>query len=237
MDETRFDSLTRQLAGATSRRHAMRLPGGTLAAVGLGVSQRGVLAGGGNSTYAHWCHANFTAAAADQCTSYAAHHTGLAYSQCGPTNPDSGYTPLVTDPSDYASAFCCATASVCGSTYCGADDLCDTDSGTCRPFCPIAVGVGGSFGCQPPYLTAAYGDGYIPQTGSLECNGSPATVTWNCTSDPDGDGWQYFETSGATASWRLADDGTDATIAVEACFFPYDCATDSHKITKSCPWL
>jgi hypothetical protein len=84
MDSTPFDDLTKALATSTSRRQALK----ALAATAIG----SLLSLGGNgttfasnSTCAKFCNAVFGAdtAAANQCISDAAHHTGLCYTSGG----------------------------------------------------------------------------------------------------------------------------------------------------------
>ena len=99
MESTRFDRLTKALAGAASRRQALKAL--TVAAVGgvIGVRSAGTAHASGNSACAHFCDAVFgdDTRAARQCTRDAAHGFGLCYT-CGPASPGGGVAP---------SAICC----------------------------------------------------------------------------------------------------------------------------------
>jgi hypothetical protein len=86
MDPARFDTLTKSLGQARSRRSVLTTLGGaTLGAIGLADPGRRVgAATGGNSAAAQWCHAHFSGAAAGQCTRQAAQGTGPYYRCPGP---------------------------------------------------------------------------------------------------------------------------------------------------------
>ena len=119
MESTRFDRLTKTLAGATSRRQALKAL--AVAAVGgaIGVRTAGTAYAAGNSNCAHFCTAVFggDTAASAQCTADAAHRTGLCYT-CGPASPTGGVLPeniCCARNSDglcasYSDAACCNTS-------------------------------------------------------------------------------------------------------------------------------
>lgn len=145
MDGSRFDELTRRLAaGSISRRGLLRgLGGASLAAV---LGPRVAEAKGGNSACAHFCAAVFGAdtPAAGQCTSQAAHGTGMCYA-CGPkgggdqtlcgatcipassccTNDDCPSGQCLTCDETHACVTTCGTNQHCdASGNCVADDPC-----------------------------------------------------------------------------------------------------------------
>jgi hypothetical protein len=140
MSGSNFDDLTKRLSATTSRREAMRLLGGTLAAGAFGtlLPGRARAAGGGNSSCAHFCESVFgeNTPAAEQCASDATKKRGLCYT-CGPASPG-GSQPICcpTNPdgtcTSYSSAtcFCCFTA---GTLIALAD-------GTSRPIEHVLVG-------------------------------------------------------------------------------------------------
>jgi len=113
MDPTKFDEVTKAFATSTSRRQALRRIGGILGGTVLAGLVPG-LALANNSACAHFCASVFGAdtPAASQCTSDAAHHTGLCYT-CGPAS--SGGTQPICCPENpdgtctsYSSATCCS---------------------------------------------------------------------------------------------------------------------------------
>ncbi len=81
MKENIFDEVTKSLATLTTRRQALRRIGGILGGTALAGLFPGLALAHGNSGAAHFCNAVFGAntPAAAQCTSDAAHHTGLYY--------------------------------------------------------------------------------------------------------------------------------------------------------------
>src|ERR1051326_8578828 len=126
MEPNTFDELTKALATATSRRQALK----TIAATTLG----SIFGLGGigtalakNMTCAQWCAAVFgdNTPADEQCSSYAAHHTGLCYS-CGPQSPGGGVSPSSMCCSrnsreyctSYSSATCCSGGQTCQNGAC-----------------------------------------------------------------------------------------------------------------------
>lgn len=114
MDGSGFDDFSKKLSATRTRREAVRLLGSTVAAAALGSLLPGrAWAGGGNSACAHFCASVFGAdtPAAGQCTSAAAHGTGLCYT-CGPAAP-AGHPP------------------VCGQVCCQGGQVCDSSTGTC----------------------------------------------------------------------------------------------------------
>lgn len=90
MDPTRFDTLTKSLGQARSRRTVFKTLGvAALGALGLGTARPTGAAPGGNSACAAFCAQVFgDTRAAGQCTSAAAHGQGLCY-QCGPASDQS----------------------------------------------------------------------------------------------------------------------------------------------------
>src|SRR5215471_19279260 len=162
MEPSRFDELTKALATATSRRQALRRIGGILGGTALAGLFPGV-ALADNSACAHFCSTVFggDTPAQAQCTSDAAHHTGLCYT-CGPASPG-GTQPICCQEnpdgtcSSYSGATCCgssatclngsccANANVCGSTCLAAPcsssqcQKCDPTSGSCQSTCTGAT--------------------------------------------------------------------------------------------------
>ena len=191
MPATRFDELTKTLAGTTTRRQALRAI--TVFTVGglVGVRATGTAyAGGGNSACAHFCAQVFGAdtPAAGQCTSQAAHGTGLCY-QCGPAAPANH--PLLcgqaccSAPPANAAATC--TNGVCGFTCNAGYQLC---GGTCIPSTDCCGGCTSPLTCQngqcvcvsppppptgPDSLTCTCQDGtQVTVCASLDCFSSAA---------------------------------------------------------------
>jgi hypothetical protein len=153
MDATRFDRLTRALATSTSRRQALRRIGGTLGGAALASWPLGkaLAKGGGNSECAHFCAQIFGAdtPAAGQCTSDAAHGTGLCYS-CGPASPAGTQQICCSQNADgtcssYSGASCCTLYQFCFQGVC--EESCFTSgtlvamaTGTSRPIENVVVG-------------------------------------------------------------------------------------------------
>jgi hypothetical protein len=127
MEPRRFDQLTKTLASSTSRRQALKAA--AVAAVGgvLGWRATGTASAQGNSACAHWCAAVFGAdtPAAGQCTSAAAHGTGLCYT-CGPASPGGGVAPAAICCTHTSSGYC---ASYSGAACCSPSQTCS--NGTC----------------------------------------------------------------------------------------------------------
>ena len=119
-----FDAFTKWLATSESRRKALRQIGGSLGGGALAAALFPGLALADNSACAHFCASVFGAdtPAADQCTSDAAHGTGLCYT-CGSASPG-GTKPICcpTNPdgtcSNYSSATCCSEGQVCQNGSC-----------------------------------------------------------------------------------------------------------------------
>ena len=135
MEGSNFDDLAKRLSATTTRREAVRLLGGALAAGALGalLPGRALAAKGGNSTCAQFCATTFGAdtPAAKQCAADAAHGQGLCYSACG---------PLGTGGGTLIGGTCCPSANVCGSTCLAAPcNVCGSTcvSGTC--VCPTGT--------------------------------------------------------------------------------------------------
>ncbi|HJT57730.1 MAG TPA: hypothetical protein VJ761_14610 [Ktedonobacteraceae bacterium] len=152
METNMFDEVTKALATSTTRRQALRRIGGILGGTALAGLFPG-LALANNSPAAHFCNAVFGAdtLAAQQCTSDAAHHTGLYYnSSCGgnpqsvccPTNPDGTCT-------SYSSATCCGSGQTCTNGTCATacaqlsngtqPTCCHSDNDCCGGFCQTDV--------------------------------------------------------------------------------------------------
>jgi hypothetical protein len=147
MDPTKFDDLTKALATPTSRRQALRRIGGILGGTALAGLLPGV-ALADNSACAHFCASVFGAdtPAADQCTSDAAHGTGLCYT-CGPASP--GGTQPICCPENgsgqctsYSSATCCSGGRVCQNGGCclPINGRCNVDSDCCSSHCQAVPG-------------------------------------------------------------------------------------------------
>ncbi len=156
MKENIFDEVTKALATATSRRQALKRIGGILGGTALAGLFPGLALAQGNSDAAHFCASVFGAhtPAANQCTSDAAHGTGLYYnSNCGgntqsvccPTNPDGTCT-------SYSSATCCGSGQTCQNGACVTPCLpsgsnCQNDPfGCCSGTCLFDT-YSGSFTC------------------------------------------------------------------------------------------
>ena len=140
MHPSNFDELTKALATSTSRRQALRTIlgasiGGLLGIGGISTAfgrqrhrTRITAPSGpkGNSNCAKWCAQVFgpNTSAAGQCTSQAAHGTGLCR-MCGTADPSSICCVRNT------SGFCSGTSAArcpCDSAQC---ETCDTSHGTC----------------------------------------------------------------------------------------------------------
>src|SRR5262245_32752409 len=123
MDPAKFDELTKVLATASSRRQALRRIGGILGGTALAGLFPGV-ALADNSACAHCCSTVFggDTPAQAQCTSDAAHHTGLCYT-CGPASPG-GTQPICCQENpdgtctSYSSATCCSSDQICSNGQC-----------------------------------------------------------------------------------------------------------------------
>ena len=115
MDPTRFDTLTKSLGQARSRRTLLRALGGAaLGALGFAGASRADAAKGGTSAAAAFCAAVFgDTRAAGQCTSQAAHGTGP-------------YVACQGDPANYCAGVCCASDQVCQRGACVAKSFCAT---------------------------------------------------------------------------------------------------------------
>src|SRR5947208_3338442 len=123
MESNIFDEVTKAIATATSRRQALRRIAGIVGGTALAGLFPG-LALADNSACAHFCASVFGAdtPAASQCTSDAAHHTGLCYT-CGPASP--GGTQPICCPQNpdgtctsYSSATCCGSGQTCQNGAC-----------------------------------------------------------------------------------------------------------------------
>jgi hypothetical protein len=121
MDPTRFDTLTRSLGTARSRRTVLRtLSAAALGALGLRGTRLAAAAPGGNSVCAQWCHAHFSGAAAGQCTRQAAQGTG----PCVPCQTSADCpTGLVCDATSHVCRGCtdqseCAPVDALGNRFC-----------------------------------------------------------------------------------------------------------------------
>src|SRR5258708_6827005 len=150
MDPTKFDAVTKALATPSSRRRALRRIGGILGGTVLAGWLPGV-ALADTSACAHFCASVFGAdtPAADQCTSDAAHHTGLCYT-CGPAS-QGGTQPICCPENSsgqctsYSSATCCTSLEICfqGSCFQGcftAGTRIAMANGTSRPIERVMVG-------------------------------------------------------------------------------------------------
>src|SRR5689334_18706445 len=143
MHASKFDELTKAVATAPSRRHALKVIvatsiGGLFGLTGIGTAfgrhraETNLPSGPtGNSNCAKFCAAVFgpNTSAAGQCTSQGAHGTGLCH-QCPNTKPEkiccvrlgSGYcsgsapASCCTNIQTCLTGFCCLTANICGST-------------------------------------------------------------------------------------------------------------------------
>jgi hypothetical protein len=127
-----FDNLTRALATPTSRRRAFRrlggiLAGGTVAGVALTSVSPGVALASSTYDCLYFCESVFPAGSnRTQCTSDAAHGTGLCYS-AGPRS--TGGSKSICCPAD-ANGQC---TSYSGATSCGSGQTCT--HGTCVSTC------------------------------------------------------------------------------------------------------
>ena len=103
-----WDELSKALASGVPRRKILLMFGSALVG-SIVMGTKAFAARGGNSACAHFCAAVFGAdtQAAGQCTSDAAHHTGLCYS-CGPASSNS------VPPQD----ICCNGVPLDGNGYC-----------------------------------------------------------------------------------------------------------------------
>lgn len=187
MEQMRFERFTKTLAGATTRRQTLRILGGAIGAGAVAALFPGVAHAAGNSACAEFCAQVFGAdtRAAGQCTSQAAHRTGLCY-QCGPAAPaghplSCGQTCCPAPPAN-ASATC--TNGTCGFSCNNGYQLCNgtcISSSDCCGGCPSGdTCVNGQCVCVTPAP---------PPTGpdSLTCtcqDGSQVTVcaTLDCFS-------------------------------------------------------
>src|SRR5437763_8243688 len=145
MQPTKFDELTKALASATSRRHALRTI--VTASIGSFFGLGGIRSvfgavSGSNTNCAKWCAQVFgpNTSAASKCTSDAAHNKGPC-KQCPSTPPSSiccvrnshGYC------SSYTGANCCASNQICHNGVCGpcfmAGNNCSTSTDCCSHNC------------------------------------------------------------------------------------------------------
>jgi hypothetical protein len=145
MNPTVFDDLTKALAAAPSRRQALRWIGGILTGVSLAGIAPGV-ALADNSACAHFCNSVFDPGPdRGQCTSDAAHGTGLCYT-CGPASPGGNQPICCPENPDgtctsYSSATCCTSGKVCQKNQCvdmcrdGIKDGQETDVDCGGPVC------------------------------------------------------------------------------------------------------
>jgi hypothetical protein len=133
MDGTNFDDLAKQLSATTSRREAMRLLGGTLAAGALATLLPGRVRAAGNSACAKFCESVFgeNTPAAEQCAADATKHQGLCYT-CGPLSL--GGTQSICCPTT-GSGLCTSYSS---ATCCSSDQTCQ--NGTCTSTCIRPLG-------------------------------------------------------------------------------------------------
>jgi hypothetical protein len=128
MESSRFERLTKTLAGSTSRRQALKAL--TVAAVGgvIGVRSARPAYAEGNRACAQFCAAVFgdDTRAAGQCTRAAAHGFGLCYT-CGPASPGGGVAPAAICchrtrrgycEDDYDDATCCSPGKTCQNGHC-----------------------------------------------------------------------------------------------------------------------
>ena len=185
MDHRRFDQLARDLAGARSRRSLLKGLGAALvgaAALPLATSA----APGRNNTCAQFCATVFGAdtPAAGECTSLAAHGTGLCF-QCGPL---SDHTEKLCDQTCIPATGCCtdsecAAPETCGgggvAHVCGIPCSGTVCTGTC---CPSACEC--STGREGTYCVAAISSG--PNCRSNTDCPIPGTSCQNM--DPNGNG-------------------------------------------------
>jgi hypothetical protein len=152
MKETIFDELTKAIATSTSRRQAIQRIGGILGGTALAGLFPG-LALANNSDCAHFCNSIFAPGPArGQCTSDAAHHTGLCYT-CGPASP--GGTKPICCPENsngqctsYSSATCCSGGQACQNGTCCTQNgsHCTQDSQCCSGVCDEYTS---TCGCAP----------------------------------------------------------------------------------------
>jgi len=181
MEHDRFDTLTKALATATTRRQALqrlgRLLGGSVLA---GVVPGWARAAGGNSACAHFCAAVFGAEtpAAQQCTSDAAHGTGLC-SACGPAAP-AGHPPL-------CGQLCCPAGQVCQDGQCvtpcaATGGTCQQDSDCCAGTCDQSTQT--CVSCIPNGDQFCEGAGQAQCCPGLICDATTATCV-SCI--PSGD--------------------------------------------------
>lgn len=181
MDPARFDALTRSLGGARSRRGVLQTLGAVvMSAVGLAGLARNAAAKpggpGGNSDCAAFCHAVFgDTRAAGQCTSDAAHGTGLCY-RCGPQGD--------------------GTQKLCGQTCVSADSCCPDQvalNGGCFTTCdPLAVHCPSCPSC-----------GCVNTRDSTLCLNT-GTDTGSCNSDtdcPTGSVCAFFGSGNPSRPW------------------------------------
>lgn len=135
--DERFDRFTKSLANPTPRRSVLKGIVGTVVGAMVATFSPGhALAN--NSACAHFCNSVFAPGSArGQCTSDAAHGTGLCYT-CGPASP--GGTKPICCPegsgncTNYSNTTCCSSGSLCcGGTCatCPSGGVCSGTSCVC----------------------------------------------------------------------------------------------------------
>ena len=173
MEPTTFDNLTKALATSTSRRAALKALAATTLGGLLGLGGLGT-AFGKNKTCAQFCSAVFgdTTPAAEQCTTDAAHHTGLCYS-CGSNTP--------------ASSICCTrnSSGFCSSysptlpCACPSGQVCQ--NGTCVPVCPPLPACNDTCPCDASQCQTCQGGTCVSRCGSGQVCLSNGTCASPCT--------------------------------------------------------
>ena len=185
MPAKRFEELTKTLAGATTRRQALRAM--AVATIGgvVGIGTAGT-AFASNSDCAKFCASVFGAntPAANQCTSDAAHKKGLCYT-CGPSSPGGGVTPADICCARTSSGYC---ASYTGAACCASGLTCQ--NGQCVTVCPPSGSVNAgtcaqdsdccSGNCTNGYCCDAGRVGLDNGSCALPCAGTTSTSCTAC---------------------------------------------------------
>ena len=200
MEPTKFDDLTKALATSTSRRQALKTIAATTLGSILGLSGIGT-AFGKNKTCAQWCAAVFgdNTPAAKQCTSDAAHGTGLCQT-CGSATPTSSIC-CTRNASGFCSSYsptlpcACPSGQTCQNGTCSvcanpASEICNAVPGSCGVSgCFCVKSVEGGVYCADDYVcgggvscaadsdcVAQFGSDYICMNeGSCGCTGTGTT--------------------------------------------------------------
>lgn len=139
MDGERFDSMTRIVATAATRRRLLEGLAGSLVAL-VGGQQVTRAQNGGNSACAHYCREVLPAGRErGECTSQAAHGAGLCF-ECGPAAP-------ACPPPKVRRSLTSPCPCVCPEP-CAPGFVQDPATCVCRPICGGSCGVFGPF-CGP----------------------------------------------------------------------------------------